>query len=150
NFERNTVLIQRALVRHKGSWCFQETKTKKSRRTISLPATIMRKLTAHKRQQGEQRLKVGKEWQAHDLVLCNELGGPLSIPNLTYRYFRPILEAATLPQIRLYDLRHTQASLELRNGVPLKVVSHRLGHSTIRLTADTYQHVLEEMQEDAA
>ncbi len=150
NIERNSVLIQRALVRHKGTWRFQTTKTKKSKRTILLPKTLVQKLTAHKRAQGAQRLKVGTDWQSLDLVFCNELGGPLSIPNLTYRYFRPILVAARIPQIRLYDLRHGNATLELLNGVPLKVVSHKLGHSTIRLTADTYQDVLEEMQEEAA
>ncbi len=56
---------------------------------------------------------VGPEWQAHDLVFCGEMGTPLSIPNLTYRYFRPILKKAGIPQIRLYDLRHSCATLLL-------------------------------------
>ena len=75
---------------------------------------------------------------------------PLSIPNLTYRYFRPILKRAGLPQIRLYDLRHSHATLLLAADEHLKVVSERLGHSTIRLTADTYSHVLESMQQGTA
>lgn len=83
-------------------------------------------------------------------MFCGEFGSPLSIPNLTYRYFRPILTAAKLPQIRLYDLRHTHATLLLAADEHLKVVSERLGHSTIRLTADTYSHVLEGMQQATA
>jgi integrase len=61
-----------------------------------------------------------------------------------------LLEKAGLPQIRLYDLRHSHATLLLVADEHLKVVSERLGHSTIRLTADTYSHVLESMQQGTA
>jgi integrase len=150
NFERNTAQVRRALVRHKKVWRFQEPKTKGSKRTVTIPPSLSRKLMLHKRIQAEQRLKVGNEWEAHDLVFCSEFGTPLSIPNLTYRYFRPILEKAGLPQIRLYDLRHSHATLLLAADEHLKIVSERLGHSTIRLTADTYSHVLDSMQQETA
>jgi len=150
NFDKNTAQVKRALVRHKKTWRFQEPKTKGSRRTVTIPVSLCKKLQTHKRAQAEQRLKIGNEWKAHDLVFCSEFGTPLSIPNLTYRYFRPILEKAKLPQIRLYDLRHTHATLLLAADEHLKVVSERLGHSTIRLTADTYSHVLEGMQKGTA
>jgi integrase len=149
DFERGTAQVRRALVRHKGSWSFEETKTKKSRRTITLPPQLLSKLKAHRLKQHEWRLKVGSEWQANDLIFCSEWGTPLSIPNLTYRYFRPILKAAKLPQIRLYDLRHSCATLLLIAEENPKVVSERLGHSTIVLTLDTYSHVLPTMQERA-
>jgi integrase len=55
-----------------------------------------------------------------------------------------------LPVFRLYDLRHTHATLLLSNGENPKVASERLGHSTIVLTLDTYSHVLPDMQEEAA
>jgi integrase len=83
------------------------------------------------------------------LIFCSEQGTPLSIPNLTYRYFPPILVRAELPQIRLYDLRHTCATLLLIAEENPKVVSERLGHSTIVLTLDTYSHVLPTMQQGA-
>lgn len=150
NLDRNTAQVRRALVRHKNTWRFQEPKTKGSRRTVTIPASLTRKLIAHKRSQAEQRLTIGSEWKAHDLVFCSEFGTPLSVPNLTYRYFRPILEKAELPRIRLYDLRHSHATLLLVADEHLKVVSDRLGHSTIRLTADTYSHVLESMQQRTA
>jgi len=150
DFERNTIQVRRVLVRHKKAWRFQEPKTKGSRRTLTIPASLSRKLAIHKRIQAEHRLKIGSEWEAHDLVFCGTFGTPLSIPNITYRYFRPILIAAKLPQIRLYDVRHSHATLLLIAGEHLKVVSERLGHSTIRLTADTYSHVLEGMQQGTA
>lgn len=109
----------------------------------------MQKLAAHKRGQAESRLKVGPAWQAFDLVFCSEEGTPLSIPNITYRYFRPILTKAKLPRIRLYDLRHSCATLLLIAEENPKVVSERLGHSTIVLTLDTYSHVLPTMQQGA-
>jgi integrase len=59
-------------------------------------------------------------------------------------------KAAGLPRIRLHDLRHSAATLLLEEGVPLKVVSERLGHSSIAITGDLYQHVTEHMQTDAA
>ncbi len=149
DFERGTAQVRRALVRHKKKWSFQEPKTSRSRRMVVLPTPLVRKLAMHKRQQAEQRLRVGSEWQAHDLVFCGEKGTPHSIPNLTYRYFRPILIKAKLPQIRLYDLRHSCATLLLIAEENPKVVSERLGHSTVVLTLDTYSHVLPTMQEKA-
>jgi integrase len=149
DFDHHTAIIQRALVRHKKEWSFEKPKTAKSRRTVVLPAPLLHKLSDHKRKQAEARLKIGPDWQAHNLVFCTETGTPLSIPNLTYRYFRPILERAELPQIRLYDLRHSCATLLLIADENPKVVSERLGHSTVMLTLDTYSHVLPTMQQQA-
>lgn len=149
DFERATVQIRRALVRHKKCWSFEEPKTAHSRRTVFLPSPLLQKLAAHKRKQAEARLRLGSAWQAFDLVFCSDEGTPLTIPNITYRYFRPILTEAKLPRIRLYDLRHTCATLLLIAEENPKVVSERLGHSTIVLTLDTYSHVLPTMQQGA-
>jgi len=146
---RSTAQVSRALVRHKGSWSFEEPKTARSRRTVFLPASLLTKLAAHKRRQREERLKLGAAWHAHDLIFCSVQGTPLSIPNLTYRYFHPILEKARLPHIRLYDLRHSCATVLLIAEENPKVVSERLGHSNIVLTLDTYSHVLPTMQQGA-
>jgi integrase len=150
DFERGTAQVRRALVRHKKSWSFEEPKTARSRRTVFLPAPLLQKLIAHKRKQAEVRLKLGAAWQAFDLIFCSEEGTPLSVPNITYRYFRPILEKSKLPRIRLYDLRHSCATLLLIAEENPKVVSERLGHSTIVLTLDTYSHVLPTMQQQAS
>jgi integrase len=149
DFERGTAQVRRALVWHKKSWSFEEPKTARSRRVVFLPALLLRKLVAYKRKQAEERLKLGPIWQAFDLVFCNELGLPLQIPNLTYRYFRPILTEAKLSRIRLYDLRHTCATLLLAANEHPKIVSERLGHASITLTLDTYSHVLPSMQQGA-
>ena len=79
----------------------------------------------------------------------SRIGTPLTIPSLTKQWFKPALSKAELPHFRLYDLRHTMASLMLANGENAKVASERLGHSTIVLTLDTYSHVLPDMQQEA-
>lgn len=66
------------------------------------------------------------------------------------RQFDAHVKAVGLPRIRLHDLRHTNASLMLSAGVPAKVASERLGHSSISITLDTYSHVVPGLQEDAA
>lgn len=61
-----------------------------------------------------------------------------------------LAEEAGLPRIRLHDLRHTHATLALQAGVHPKIVSERLGHSTVSLTLDVYSHAVPHMQRDAA
>ena len=85
------------------------------------------------------------------LIFANERGGPLDLSNVVKRHFKPILSRAGLPSnIRLYDLRHSCATILLQAGMNPKIVSERLGHASITLTLDTYSHVLPDMQESAA
>lgn len=152
DLERGTVTVRRALVwREKGGWYFGEPKTARSRRSIPLPASTVRALAEHRRKQAEERLKMGPDYQQHDLVFATTEGGPLAPRNLKRRHFRPILKRAKLPlDFRLYDLRHSCATLLLAAGEHPKVVSERLGHATVTLTLDVYSHVLPTMQEAAS
>jgi integrase len=86
----------------------------------------------------------------HDLVFPNQNGEPLDVDNFAQRNFKRILKVAGLPNIRLYDLRHTCATLLLLAWMHAKVVSERLGHASIRETMDTYSHVLPSMQKQAS
>ena len=71
--------------------------------------------------------------------------------NIVQKHFKPILERANLPTtLRLYDLRHSCATLLLAANENPKVVSERLGHSSITLTMDTYSHVLPDLQQGAS
>jgi|SRR5262245_26722095 len=152
DLKQGTAIVRRVLIRTKGGgWYFNEPKTPKSRRTITLPPSLVRELIEHRRAQNEARLKAGEHWQNYDLVFCTEAGTPLQINNFTARHFKPALVRAKLEaSIRLYDLRHTHATLLLLAGEHPKVVSERLGHSSVTLTLDTYSHVLPNMQMSAS
>ena len=71
-------------------------------------------------------------------------------PDRISKVFAQLIERHDLPTIRLHDLRHTAATLALTAGVHPKVVQERLGHANITITLDTYSHVLQGLQEDAA
>lgn len=76
--------------------------------------------------------------EAADLVFVTEFGRPIKLNSLVYKHFKPILKRAGLPKIRLYDLRHTAATLALTVGVSPKVVSEQLGHASAAFTLDVY------------
>jgi len=147
-----TATVRRSLVRRKdGGWEFEEPKTKNSRRTIPLPASLVTAVAKHKREQAEERLAKGPKYENQDLVFASSTGHPLDQINLIRRHFKPTLKRAGLPkEFRLYDLRHGCATLLLLAGENPKVVSERLGHASITLTLDTYSHVLPSMQQRAA
>jgi integrase len=152
DFQHNTITVQRVVVweRWTKAVYFAEPKTAKSRRTIPLPVYVMRKLQEHRRRQLEYKLKLGEKFQnEYNLVFTSKTGTIVSIRNLQRRHFKPLLVKAKVPDIRLYDLRHTCATLLLAAGENPKVVSERLGHASIVLTLDTYSHVLPTMQRSA-
>ena len=128
---------------------FVEPKSARSRRTISLPSTVVKSLTRHRVRQLEARLAAVKRWQDSGLVFSTPIGTPLDGRNVT-RAFRSILTAQALPSIRIHDLRHSCATLLLMQGVSPRVVMETLGHSQVSLTLNTYSHVLPALQEDAA
>jgi len=82
-------------------------------------------------------------------VFASPTGTPIH-PDAFSKTFERIVAVAGVPRMRLHDLRHTHASLPLKERVPIRVVSERLGHATPGVTMATYQHVLPGMQADAA
>jgi integrase len=76
-------------------------------------------------------------WTHLDLVFPSGVGTPLTASNIR-RDFRKLLNASGLPKIRFHDLRHTAASLMLNHGIPVLIVSKRLGHSKPSITLDVY------------
>jgi len=150
NLDDGMIHISRSLVRNKSEWRFDEPKTAKSRRTVKLAPTVVKSLRAHRSKQAAERLRAGIRYQDYDLVFATDTGQPLESRNLIKRHFKPVLKQAGLREtIRLYDLRHTCATLLLAAGEHPKIVSEMLGHASIQLTLDTYSHVLPDMQQGA-
>jgi integrase len=150
NFDQKTVSVRRALIARKGGgYYFEEPKTKKSRRSIPLSESLINELRRHRRDQLELRMKLGADYPNTDLVFTTRIGTRVDHKNLAEKRIKGIRDKAEVSKIRLYDLRHTTATLLLSAGLNPKVVTERLGHASIVLTLDTYSHVLPTMQKDA-
>lgn len=150
---RGIVTVQRTLIwkRDGSAYYFGEPKTKRSRRSIPLSPQLIKLLKSHLARQGAGRLKAGAAYTDLALVFAGDSGQPLREHNLIVRHFKPILDRAKLPkEIRLYDLRHSCATILLEQGEHPKVVAERLGHSSTAVTLDTYSHVAPTMQENAS
>ena len=123
-------------------------KTKTARRSIDLDATTLTVLEGWRAFQAAEHAAVGihndEQW-----VFTDGNSDPVH-PHAVYEAFRRIVHNAGVPTIRFHDLRHTHGSLLIKEGIPVKVVSERLGHSNIAFTMQTYQHVLPGMQAHAA
>lgn len=136
-WSRGKVTVRQTLIDRNGQLEFSTPKTHRSRRSVTLTDSAVVILRQHKAQQNQERLTTGEAWTAMDLVFATELGKPVHPRNL-FRAFRQIIAKASVPVIRLHDLRHLHATLLFAAGTHPKVVSERLGHATIGITLDTY------------
>lgn len=123
-------------------------KTKTARRTITLDDTTLTILAGWRAFQTAEFAAVGIT-NRDGWVFTDGDGQPVH-PHAVYEAFRRVVHNAGIPAIRFHDLRHTHGSLLIKDGIPVKVVSERLGHADIAFTMQTYQHVLPDMQADAA
>jgi len=123
-------------------------KTPTSRRTIDLDERTVAVMRRHRRQQVEDQLANGV--RSNDgYVFARGDGAPIH-PDFMRQAFERLITQSPLSRIRLRDLRHTHATIMLKEGVPVKVVSERLGHASAALTMTVYQHILPGMQAEAA
>src|SRR6266849_2729201 len=144
DWARQTVSVVRSIRRVDGRWCCCDTKRSRSRRPIKLQRWIAALLRDLQTRPSPHDLCP----EAHDLVFRTSSGQPINADYLA-KHFRSILDSAGLPRIRLYDLRHSAATIALAAGVSPKVVSEQLGHASTAFTLDTYAHVLPHMQDEA-
>lgn len=148
DFDTSEARITQTLQASSTGLRFVPPKTHRSIRTITLPSFVVAALKQHRRRQGARKLVAGDAWQDHDLVVERGDGAPLPPSSLSQR-FRALMTRTGI-DLNFHGLRHAHASLMLAAGVHLKVVSERLGHSTIGITADLYTHVAKALDQDAA
>jgi len=134
---------------HSGEIIFQQTKTDKSRRMVSLSPSTAIVLREHREQQEKIRQSLGLTLTDDDLIFCQIDGKPLLPDSITHAWMK-LARRTGLKSIRLHDARHSHASLMLKQGVHPKIVQERLGHSSIQITLDTYSHVAPGLQQAAA
>lgn len=148
DFTDNSLSVVQILS-HDGKSMSVGAKTRSGIRKVHLPDETMILLEKHKRiQENEKKLYTGI-YEDRDLIVCTSVGTPV-IPRNLMRSFYRITKSAELPRIRFHDLRHTHATLLLKQGVNPKIVAERLGHADVRITLDTYSHLLPSMQKETA
>jgi integrase len=129
---------------------FRPTKTVKSRRNIALTPSTSIMLRAHREKQEALKMALcGRSLEDADMVFCNPDFTPLK-PDSVSGAWAELAKRAGMPQIRLHDCRHSHASILLKQNVHPKIVSERLGHSSIAITLDVYSTVMPGLQEAAA
>ena len=123
-------------------------KTSAGRRTVPLSPLLVSALRSHRRRQLEERIACGAAWMDSGYVFTREDGRPLHPESISTAFERHVLRLGAR-MIRLHDTRHTCASLALQAGEKTEVVSRWLGHATVSITQDIYQHVIPSMIEEA-
>ncbi|OPY57027.1 MAG: site-specific tyrosine recombinase XerC [Pelotomaculum sp. PtaU1.Bin035] len=115
---------------------------------MELSPKVTKALKDYKTAQAKEKLAQGENYAKYNLVCCLSNGQPIHPGTLASRFYK-ITRAANMT-INFHGLRHCHATFLLKAGVSPKIVAERLGHSTTRLTLDTYSHVVPGMQKEAA
>lgn len=150
DLERGKIMVTRSLSYTGKGYAIESPKTAAGKRSIDLPPSVTEALEQHKKKRATERILAGETWSVNeDLVICTSVGTPVLQHNLRSLFLR-LSRLAGLPRIRLYDLRHTHATILLAHGVHPKIVQERLGHSDITVTLNTYSHVIPGLQAAAA
>ncbi|TCN00909.1 site-specific recombinase XerD [Paenibacillus sp. BK033] len=149
DFDKRTITIRRSLRKNTGE--MKKVKTQKSNRVISISPLTAAFLLEHRDIIGVEKRNLGKQYEENDLVVCTRRGTPAHATKVLDTWytlcnkFKPAHE----PWITFHDLRHQSASIMLNEREDIRVVSERLGHSTVTTTLNTYSHLLPTGQEQA-
>lgn len=149
DLDAGVLIVKRTMTKDALGRTADEERTKSRKpRAVALAPELVERLRWHRARQNERRL-ARADWEDRDLVFDRYNGGVLH-QSRWYRKHVAVCEEVGVPTIRLHDIRHSSASLELEMGTHMKIVSERLGHAKISTTMDLYSHVSAESQRKAA
>ena len=151
NFSRGSISITQSLAQAGSRFIIEDVKTRSSFRKIELPEPMTALLKNWKKEQAAYAKELGDLYDDRlALVFSNGWGRPINPSNFYLRYWKNLVKMAELPEgVTFHSLRKTHATLLLRAGVNIKVVSERLGHSSTSVTANIYSALLPDMQSQA-
>lgn len=156
NFEENTIMIKNNLIYSNGHVYMLTPKTQESNRSIYISNDVLELLKKYHIKQSKDKLSAGEFYEKnifnnkeYDLVMkWND--GKYVHPMYYLNKIKKVLKKANIEKsIRFHDLRHTNATLLLQEGIDLKIIQERLGHKDISTTSNIYSHVNKEMQKAA-
>jgi integrase len=149
DFDNSIISIENNLVRSKGKPVTKDPKSASGKRKIEAPDILMKLLRQAKIEYAKNKLMYGAGYNDSNLIVCQQDGNPF-YPDWFSKKFIRFLQDNGLKHIRLHDLRHSHITFMLRLGVSVKIMQQIAGHSTFNTTMDTYSHVLDDMQKEAA
>jgi len=149
DFEAGKVSIRRSVEMVDGERREKPPKTRRSARTLALAPFVLEALRRQKREQGERRLRFGLGRDDDAYVFDRADALPWRPDSFSWS-FADLVRRSKLTKVRLHDLRHSHATIALAAGTDLKTISAALGHSTISVTANTYLHEVESLQQGHA
>lgn len=151
DLERKKISVEYSLTYDEPNHKFilTEPKTDSSYRQITIDDELVAELKKQRKRQMEMRMLYGPDYEDWNLVCSNNDGRPL-YGRMVAHHLDQVSKKAGLKKIRVHDLRHSHATMLLRMGVNPKIVSERLGHSSVKMTLDVYSHVTEDMQQKTA
>jgi integrase len=149
DFEKAVLAVRNTYVVGDAGPIMSTPKSSSGGRVIALDARTMEVLSDRREAQRAERADWGAGYRDLGLVFTREDGSPWHPDRLSEIFDQAVLRAG-LPRITVHGARHTHATLLLKHGVPVKVVSERLGHADPAFTIRTYQHLLPSIQADAA
>jgi integrase len=144
DIDGNVLTVQRSLARVPGKVIVKEPKNDSSKRKILIQQSVLPLLEKHKKWQFQNR---SKDWTDNGLVVCQSNGKWIRPDNFSARFKKLFAKGE---EIRFHDLRHYNATMMLKLGISDKMAAARLGHKQVATLNEIYQHVLEDMEKDAA
>lgn len=165
NFENSCVNITKSTSAVKGGQITKTPKTRSGIRSVTLPENCMKLLRHWKINQCEYALSIGSVWDGKtgkdfndNYIFITDTGKQMHL-DTPYRKLKTIIslynascqnDTDKLPDIRLHDLRHSNATLLISQNVDINTISSRLGHSKTSVTLDIYTHALKQLDEKAS
>jgi integrase len=149
DFENKVISVKSNMVNGENGYIIKAPKSEAGIRDIQIGDEVINALKRAKTQYLADRLEQGVLFQDLQFIVRQPDGSPMS-PDAMTRKWRRFIVAHNLPDIRLHDLRHSNATALIQAGVNPRVVQQRLGHSDVSITLNTYTHVLPDMDKDAA
>ena len=127
----------------------EDPKTEHSRRRIRISDNVVELLKAYKEWQDNNIENLGDKWEDTNRLFTKWNGGAMH-PDTISGWFHDFIKRKQLPDVCIHSLRHTNATLMVANGIPIKVVSDRLGHASVTTTSNFYLHMIQSADDAAA
>lgn len=147
NLNKKTIKVEKIIIKKEREWVFGTPKTKSSNRSILIGNTLVNILKRHKKHQMENKLKYG-EYYVDSNFVCTKENGEL-VSNDSLKYLSQVVNYELGINFTFHSLRHTHATMLLESDANIKDIQHRLGHSKLATTMDTYSHVTNKLRVDS-